>query len=271
MASNNLIPTVIVDKNNKTTTVHKRPEAAGKTSDRNIPGPSVSAAATTSGTGEGYGDRLERIRANNARWDAGDSPSPAERGLVAAKAMGVVGRLMMTASQNSSERDRESMDDVAISIMSIGDSGNYEPLIIADRFACVYAVLGDTDTEWEDDSPVSFDGEDTADWETESTKSTDITNVIDLAFALREMGLMEYSEIPEHGEPRFFAHLYMAATGKINYRRDDDGTLALIRLVDEFPEHGETIVEGIDNELHAEGIRAVINDEVIPALAEGAL
>jgi hypothetical protein len=62
MASNNLIPTVIVDKNNKTTTVHKRPEAAGKTPDRNIPGPSVSVAATTSETGESYEDRTERIR-----------------------------------------------------------------------------------------------------------------------------------------------------------------------------------------------------------------
>lgn len=271
MASNNLIPTVIVDKNNKTTTVHKRPDAAASASDRNIPAPSVSAASPAAAPAESYEDRAERIRDNNARWDDGERPSPGERGIVAAKAMAVVGNLMMTASQNSFERDREAMDDVAVSIQSIGDSGNYEPLIIAERFACVYSILGDTDTEWEDDSALSFDGEDTSDWENEHTEATDITSVIDLTFTLREMNLMDYTEVPDHGEPRFFAHLYMAATKKVNYRRDDDATLSMIRLVDEFPEHCETIAEGIDNELHAEGIRAIINDEVIPALAEGAL
>ena len=277
---NNLIPTPIVDKNGKQTTVHKKLET-GDSRTLGIAPPMLSADSKAPSV-ESYKKRLDRIQHENQQWSLGDKGTAAERAAVAVKALNVVGNLIMTIASDQ-KRNEGTISDLGVSIASLSETGNYEPLIIAERFSGVVGVIKDvldadewSSDEWEGEGldegePISFDGEDTSDWESENVSTDDVSNIIDLVYTLREMNLMSPYELPERGESRFFAHLYMATTKTINYRRDDPNTLELIRLLDEYPERGKQIGEAIKAKVHAAGIRALITDEVQPSLASGTL
>lgn len=280
MANSNLIPTPITDKNGKVTTVHRRPDIPQDHRAHSFGPPVVTSAyippkEAKSVDAISYSERLEAITEANERWVSGDKPSVTEMAPLAAEALNVVGNLMLSAVDC---QDKSEGQDLGIRISELGQSKDYAAIILADRFAAVHytlRVMNDPDVEWmddEDDAEESiFGGQDTSDWDSEYAGASDNVQIIDMVMTLREMNLMSYVDAPEHGDKKFFAHLYMNATEKINYRHDDEKTLELIRLVDEFPEHGEAISEGINKGLHAEGIKALIDGELHTGLVSGAL
>ena len=277
MASKNLIPTPITDKNGKQTTVYRSPDNAPKQLRSGIPPLTMEAYVPPSQKKqkptevESYEERRERIKEANERWKAGARPTSEELAPISMKAMDSVSNLMMIVADCSDSSERE---DYAIRIASLASEKDFPLMIACERFREVHYTLADSvnvDTEWDDPFEVSFDGEDTSDWSSEYATVRDSGNVIDLIITLRDENLMDHMEVPEHGDKRFFAHLYLSATGKLNYRIDDANTIATIHLVDEFPEKTELIAEGLDKNLHAEGIRALIQGDIHPGIASGAL
>lgn len=277
MASKNLIPTPITDKNGKQTTVYRAPDDSPKIVRGGIPPLTMEAyipphkRKRETAEAESYSERRERIKDANERWKAGERPTPEELAPVAMKAMDSLSNLMMFVSDCADSSERE---DYAIRIASLASEKDFPLMIACEQFREVHYTLADSvniDTEWDDPFEVSFDGEDTSDWSSEYASVKDSGSVIDLILALRDENLMNHLEAPEHGDKRFFAHLYLSATKKLNYRMDDENTIATIHLVDEFPEKTELIAEGLDKNLHAEGIRALIHGEVHSGIASGAL
>lgn len=276
MASNNLIPTPITDKNGKQTTVYRSPETSGKQSSSGMPAPTMQAyvppkTKPTPGPDESYEDRRARIKDSNERWRAGERPAPEELAASAMLAMDAMANIGWSIAQGRSESERM---DIADSINSLCNNKDFAALTACDKFREVHHTLAHIDDySGFDDEPfeISFTGEDTSDWEAENATSKNSVEVIDLIMTLRENDLMDQYEVPDHGDPRFFAHLYLSATGTLNYRRDDENTLAIIRLTDELPEKTEVIADGIKKNLHAEGIRALIDGELHSGIVSGAL
>ena len=273
MTSNNLIPTPITDKNGKATTVYRSAETPQQTTMKVLPAPVMEAYVppkkARAVNDESYASRRERIRLENI---AEDGPLElANKGVLSMKAFESIGNLMMSAVNSY---DKSEQEDFALSIGTLGKEKDFAAIILADRFGAAHYTIADSndkDSEWDEPLEISFDGEDTSDWESEYTGINDYVQVIDLVMALREHGLMGRDEVPEHGEARFLAHLYLSASGKLYYRHDDDDTIAVMNIVDEFPEHTNIVAEGLDNGLHVEGIKALLDGDIHRGVASGAL
>lgn len=269
MANGNLIPTPITDKNGKATTVYRSAEAPQQAQKTSIPAPVVQAQTVEHkehpADSESYAERKRRILEES---NAEETPeSIAAKAELAVKVFPSVQNLMMSLSSCMDSSERE---DFAFQIGELAAHKEFEAIGLSDRFADVYNTIVNSSDE-DDTLDIDFSGEDTSDWESEYVGIRDHLKIIDVVFALRDQHLMSPTEVPEHGEPRFFAHLYMSASKRINYRDDDDETLALIRLVDEYPERTEMIAEGLEKGVHSEGIKSLLNGNVSKGVASGVL
>lgn len=274
MTSSNLVPTPITDKNGKATTVYRSAEVPQQPWKSGLPAPVMTAfippKETAPKPSESYADRQQRIR-HEAVAESGpeEEAAKAQR---AVQAFTCIQNLMLSAVSNTDISERE---DFALRIGMLGAEQDFEAILLADRFAAVHYTLADAmdnDDEWDEPMELGFDGDDdTSDWESEYLGIKDHIQIIDLVMALRENHLMSSTEVPDHGEPRFLAHLYLSATKKLNYRHDDDETIALMKIVDEFPEQTNLIAEGLDKDIRAEGIKALLAGTVPKGIASGLL
>lgn len=271
MTSSHLIPTPIVDKTGKQTTVHKRAVDPSKGT-ANFPSPKVSMssqAATEAPAVDAYKDRLEKIAVANAEWREVGELSDKERGSLATQAFSAMSWMMNIVAKSY---DRGDQSDFADEVQWLSEAEDFAPVILADRFGITHSILRNQEDGNDDNIEFSFEGEDTSDWDSSNVAPKDFVMVINAAVTLTQLDLRARNSTPEHGDARFFAHLYMSATETINYRKDDEPEIvSLIKLVDEFPERSEMIKDGIDDGLHAEGIRALIQGSVHKNLAEGVL
>lgn len=273
MTSNNLVPTPITDKNGKATTVYRSAEAPQQPRTAGLPAPVMTAYVppkkNAPKASESYADRQQRIR-KEAVAESGpeEKAAKAQR---AVQAFTCIQNLMLSAVSSTDSSERE---DFALRIGMLGEGQDFEAIILTDRFAAVHYTLADSmdnDDEWDEPLELEFNGDDTSDWTSEYIGIKDHVQIIDLVMALRENHLMSPTEVPDHGEARFLAHLYLSATQKLNYRHDDDETITLMKLVDEFPEQTNLIAEGLDKGLRAEGIKAVLAGTVPKGIASGLL
>lgn len=274
MTNSNLVPTQITDKNGKLTTVHRRAEAASPDRFKGLPAPTNQAfippkRESGSTVQESYADRRERIAAEYVKEDGPEEIAAKTK--LAFETFEIMGNIMMTAVDERGSSERE---DFAMRIGMLSERHDFAAIILAERFAAVHRTLTEStevDSEWDEPLEIDFSGEDTSDWTSDFTNVHDHVQIIDLVMTLRDHQLIGPQETPEHGDPRFLAHLYMSATKKINYRRDEGDVLELIKIVDEFPEMTNVIAEHVDSGLHAEGFRALFAGELPKGVVSGAL
>jgi hypothetical protein len=270
MTSSNLVPTPITDKNGKATTVYKSVDAPQTPQKSGLPAPVMTAYIPPKKAlpvaSESYADRKQRIR-----QEAVAEPDRAAKAQRAVQAFTCMQNIMLSAASNTDSSERE---DFALRIGMLGEVQDFEAILLADRFAAVHYTLADSidnDDEWDEPLELEFNGDDTSDWESEYLGINDHVQIIDLVMTLRENHFMSPTEVPEHGEPRFLAHLYLSATQKLNYRHDDDETIAMMNIVDEFPEQTNLIAEGLDKGLWSAGIKALLAGTVTKGVASGVL
>jgi hypothetical protein len=270
MTSSNLVPTPITDKNGKATTVYRSADAPQTPNKNGLPAPVMTAfippkKAIAKDT-ESYTDRRQRIRK-----EAVAEPDRAAKAQRAVQAFTCMQNIMLSAVSSTDSSERE---DFALRIGMLGEDQDFEAILLADRFAAVHYTLADSidnDDEWDEPLELEFNGDDTSDWDSEYVGISNHVQIIDLVLALRENHLMSPTEVPDHGETRFLAHLYLSATQKLNYRYDDDETIALMNIVDEFPEQTNLIAEGLDKGLRSEGIKALLAGTVPKGIVSGLL
>lgn len=273
MTSNNLVPTPITDKNGKATTVYRSAEAPQTPRTGGLPAPVMTAYIPPKKevpiASESYSERRQRIRREAVAETGPEEKAAKEKRAV--QAFTCMHNLMLSAVSSNDSSERE---DFALRVGMLGEEQDFETILLADRFAAVHYTLADSmdnDDEWDEPLTLEFNGDDTSDWESEYIGIKDHVQIIDLVMALRENHMMGSTEVPEHGESRFLAHLYLSATQRLNYRRDDDETIAMMNIVDEFPEQTNLIADGIDKGLHAEGIKAILAGTVPKGIASGLL
>lgn len=267
MNNSGTVPTPIVNSLGIATTVHRKPVPVPAGGRRAFPSPGMKASKMP----ETHESRVKRITARNTAWESGKRPPAEVRNAVAIKALPIVGGLI-TISVNSD--NRPAAEQFVESVESCVKAGDYETLIIAERFAPIAYIISESDEDatFGESYPIDFKNFDISGWEPEYVGINDFDEVTGVINGLRDIRLLSYDEIPDKTDQRFFAHLYMSSTRTLMYDsamggEDND----FIMLVDEFPEHTSDIKELMEQGLHAPGVRARITGEVTPSLSEGVL
>lgn len=266
MSANNLTPALITDKNGKLTTVHRRDVSAATESRQLLPAPMVAIQPTPVTPTPEYASRLESIAANNQRCRT-EGVSVEERMKLADLSMPVLSSLLHEASEAI---DRGVSQEFVTKVRSYIQNNDFAPLIVAERFA---GSAGNFMEEILDDDYAAF-GLDSFKDDEEQFRNEGRYVVMSVFETLRDLDLIGYAEVPDVSDKRFMNHLRLSCTDELAYKNDSNVEVqeGLIRLVDEFPNRSNLILEHSQEGLTEPAIRAVLTGEMNNhAMINGAL